>query len=109
MTQPAGLWPHLQRLAKLACEEFDLDLRVLKPFKLEEEEKDCFGRCYQDHTVKVRVNMYRRPRRLLSRTVIVDTLAHELAHLRDWQAGECKEHSELRREILAFWKERGLV
>jgi hypothetical protein len=104
-----ALWPHLQKLARLACDEFGLRLRVLKPFKPEEEEKDCFGRCYEDHTVKMRVTMIGRPSRMLSRSVIVDTLAHELAHLYDWKAGESPEHKKLRREILAFWKEKGLV
>ena len=107
MSAPSvALWPHLQRIAQLACEEFKL-YRFKKLEPVTEQTKREYGRCFEDGTVKLRVYRFREPRRALSRRIIVGTLAHELAHLREWRHGQA--HTELTRKIIEFWKERGLA
>ena len=66
-----------------------------------------YGTCSREHVVELRVHQLKDANLPLSRKVIVDTLAHELAHLGEWRHGAA--HRELTKEILGFWKEGGMV
>jgi len=61
------------------CREFRLRCRALEPER--EGVTEHYGICYEDGVIRVRLR-HARTGRLLKESSLVDTLCHELAHLR---------------------------
>ena len=55
--------------------------------------------------LSIRVHQLNKPRVALATSTILRTLAHELAHLREWVHG--KQHREFEKEIVEYMKELG--
>lgn len=97
------VWPELQRLADAACDHFKLHMARLKP--MTDLRLRCYGDCdinVASPTIRLRVHRLGRPNRPLARQTIIDTLAHELAHLKH---GHGAQHRALRRAILDYWRD----
>ncbi len=64
------------------------------------DERNC-----NEKILFIRVHQLHRPRIPLATSTILRTLAHELAHLREWDHG--KAHREFEEEIVDYIKESG--
>lgn len=58
-----------------------------------------------DKILSIRVHQLNKPSKPLATSTILRTLAHELAHLREWNHG--KAHREFELEIVEYMKELG--
>jgi hypothetical protein len=79
------LMERLRADARVIADHFDLQYKALlieRPTA-----RSHYGVCYQDGTIKIRLNhaVYQRPLRYSS---LVNTVCHELAHLRHFDHGE---------------------
>lgn len=84
-------WRDLHRAARQAQRRFNLPAFTLEP--LTDSRARLYGDCrHADNRIRLRVHRLGNPSRPLSRRTLVDTLAHELAHLvhedhpRTWRA-----------------------
>ena len=115
------LWRELFEVAAKVCAHYGLTYGKIEPdiakkWRYYGECESC-DRCYsaknvanqncKDKIIKIRIHQLHRRSRPLSRRVIFDTLAHELAHLRPecWDHG--RTHTAFTKEILAFVREIG--
>jgi len=69
----------LQQWAFDLCGDFRLRCRALEPER--EGVTEYYGICYEDGVIRIRLR-HARTGRLLKESSLVDTLCHELAHLR---------------------------
>jgi hypothetical protein len=100
------LWKEIHEIANKVCKHFRLKYNAILP----ETRKQVrfYGECVQTpkgKNIYIRIHQLGRPRRPLAASTILDTLAHELAHLRHW--GHDKKHKELHKQILVFIRELG--
>jgi hypothetical protein len=93
----------LRRHAGRLAEAYRLPLRVLLPES--PRVKRRYGICYDDGTVKIRLRNVRTGE-LLRESSLVDTLCHELAHLRHFDHGPGFWH--LYERILAYARRHGI-
>jgi hypothetical protein len=119
------VWRNVHDIAEKVCRQFGLRYGKIEPetnLRVHKygEALPC-DRCHTNSTngngialrnchekiIKIRIHQIYRPNRALSLRTIIDTLAHELAHLRSdcWEHG--KPHTKFTREILDFIKEIG--
>lgn len=77
---------HLRALGRDLCRRFGLRCTALNPER--DEVTAHYGICYEDGVIRIRLR-HARTGRLLKESSLVDTLCHELAHLRhlDHSAG----------------------
>jgi hypothetical protein len=73
------LLERLRRDAAALCREFGLRLRVLEAERPQVRRR--YGVCFRDGTIRIRLR-HARTGRLLKYSALIDTLCHELAHLR---------------------------
>jgi hypothetical protein len=64
------------------------------------DERNC-----SDKILAIRVHQLNKPKVALATSTILRTLAHELAHLREWDHG--RAHREFEEEIVSYMKELG--
>lgn len=113
------LWKDIHEIAQKVCKEFGLTCGKIIP----ETQKlaKCYGQCYpcetcqnakhinerncKEKTLSIRIHQLNKPRVPLATSTILDTLAHELAHLRIWEEGPA--HQEFVDEILEYMKGLG--
>jgi predicted metal-dependent hydrolase len=82
---------HLRRLARIAAKAFKLPLRELYINECLESQ-DMWGGCYWEYgTIEIRLRTYEGG--WLNNKLVIDTLAHELAHL--VEPGHGKAHKLL--------------
>lgn len=93
----------LRRHALRLAHSFDLPLRALHAESPRVRRR--YGVCYADGTVKIRLRNLRSGE-LLRESSLVDTLCHELAHLRHFDHGERFER--LYRRILEYARRQGI-
>ena len=93
----------LRRHALRLAASFDLPLRALLPES--PRVKRRYGVCFQDGTVKIRLR-HARTGRFLRESSLVDTLCHELAHLRHFNHG--RQFRRLYERILAYARRQGI-
>lgn len=98
------LWPDLERLAERARRRFGLRPCLIRPITNPRDQRHGYCDLNSDPPVLwIRVHQLGKPHRPLARRTILDTLAHELAHL------EVPDHDDVfrswRRELKAFFKE----
>jgi len=96
----------LERLRKHAvtlARAFDLPLRSVDAEGPRVRRR--LGICFADGSIRIRLHQVRTPE-LLKYSVMVDTLCHELAHLRHLNHGQ--RFWRLYRRILAYAKRQGI-
>ena len=113
------LWKDVYELASLVCNNFGLRYGRILP-EIRKQAKH-YGECRpcnkcqkaehiderncSEKDLYIRIHQLNKPRKPLAVSTILRTLAHELAHLREWNHG--KDHRRFEREIISFMKERG--
>lgn len=100
------LWKELHEIADKVCKHFGLKYNALLP----ETRKQVrfYGECVQTSKGKniyIRIHQLGKPKRPLASSTILNTLAHELAHLKYWEHGQ--KHRDFEGEILDFIRELG--
>jgi predicted metal-dependent hydrolase len=93
----------LRRHAWRLAQSFELPLRAVHPES--PRVKRRYGVCYADGTIKIRLRSVRSGE-LLRESSLVDTLCHELAHLRHFDHGARFER--LYRRILEYARRHGI-
>lgn len=93
----------LRRHARRLAASFGLPLRVLLPES--PRVKRRYGACFEDGTVKLRLR-HARTGEFLRESSLVDTLCHELAHLRHFDHG--RQFQRLYERILAYARRQGI-
>jgi predicted metal-dependent hydrolase len=93
----------LRRHAALLASAFDLPLHSIEPES--ERVTRRYGICYADGRIRIRLHRVRSSD-VLKYSVMVDTLCHELAHLRHFNHG--RRFWQLYRRILAYARRHGI-
>ncbi|HTO06931.1 MAG TPA: M48 family metallopeptidase [Myxococcota bacterium] len=93
----------LRRHASLLAHAFDLPLHSVEAESPRVRRR--YGICFADGRIKIRLHQVRTPE-LLKYSVMVDTLCHELAHLRHLNHGQ--RFWRLYRRILAYARRHGI-
>lgn len=93
----------LRRHAVTLARAFDLPLRSIDAESPRVRRR--YGICYADGRIRIRLHQLREPD-LLKYSVMVDTLCHELAHLRHLNHGQ--RFWRLYRRILAYARRHGI-
>jgi predicted metal-dependent hydrolase len=93
----------LRRHATLLAEAFDLPLHSIEPES--ERVRRRYGICYADGRIRIRLHQLRSTD-VLKYSVMVDTLCHELAHLRHFNHGRL--FWRFYRRILAYARRQGI-
>lgn len=75
----------LERDAQRICARFRLSYRVLEPERANVKRR--YGVCFSDGTIRIRL-IHVTTKRPLKYSSLVNTLCHELAHLRHFNHGE---------------------
>ncbi len=110
------LWRDMHDVADKVCKNFGLSYGSILPEtrKLVRYYGECQAcdRCHANPNVDavncnekilyIRTHQLNDPRKALAAATIVNTLVHELAHLRYW--GHGKEHRAFEKEIMCFVK-----
>jgi hypothetical protein len=108
------LWKDIHEIAQKVCKEFDLTYGKIVPEtrKLAKHYGECrpCDKCQNAEHINerncsekvlwIRIHQLDRPRVALATRTILHTLAHEMAHLRQWDHG--KDHRSFQEEILEF-------
>ncbi len=117
------LWKEIHDIANSVCTEFGLTYGKIVPetrmrVRHFGECRAC-DRCYHNEGIDptrcgekilaIRIHQISNPNRTLSRSTILHTLAHELAHLAPGLFGHGKEHKYLMKDIVAFIKDKGYL
>lgn len=113
------LWKEIHELTDKVCKNFKLSYGKLVPETRKRTRH--YGECIycdkclnaehidelncNEKTLYIRIHQLNRPRKALATSTILNTLAHELAHLREWKHG--KDHKSFEREILKFMRKEG--
>lgn len=113
------LWKDLHEIANKVCKYYGLSYSKIIPEtrKLAKHYGECRacdkcinaehinnGNC-NEKTLFIRVHQLNKVRIPLATSTILRTLAHELAHLREWDHG--KAHTAFKDEIVEYIKELG--
>ena len=98
-----ALLERLERDAERICGRFRLRYRVLEAERA--NVKNRYGICYSDGTIKIRLR-HARTGRPLKYSSLVNTLCHELAHLRHFNHGP--RFQAFYAEILAWARREGI-
>lgn len=93
----------LRRDARVLAERFGLPLRSIDAEAPRVRRR--YGICYDDGSIRIRLR-HARTRRLLKYSALVDTLCHELAHLRHFNHGA--RFQRLYARILDYARARGI-
>jgi predicted metal-dependent hydrolase len=93
----------LRRHATVLAEAFELPLVSIDPES--ERVRRRLGICYADGRIRIRLHSLRSVE-LLKYSAMVDTLCHELAHLRHFNHG--RRFWALYRRILAYARRQGI-
>jgi len=113
------LWKDIHEIAQKVCKEFGLTYGKIVPEtrKLAQHYGECrpCDKCQNAEHINekncsekilyIRIHQLNRPRVALSTSTILQTLAHEMAHLKVWEHGPTYRAFE--EEILEFIRELG--
>ncbi len=97
------LMGRLNRDAALLARAFGLEYRSILPERANVKRR--YGICYSDGTIKIRL-FHATTRRPLKYSSLIDTLCHELAHLRHFNHG--KRFQVFYRRILEYARRQGI-
>ena len=93
----------LRRHAALLATAFELPLHSIEPESPRVRRR--YGICYTDGRIRIRLHQLRSTD-LLKYSVMVDTLCHELAHLKHFNHG--RRFWQFYRRILAYARRQGI-
>ena len=113
------LWKDIHEIAQIVCKYYGLSYSRIVPEtrKLTKHYGECrpCEKCINaehiderncsDKILSIRIHQLNRTRVALATSTILRTLAHELAHLREWDHG--KAHRAFEEEIVDYMKELG--
>ena len=113
------LWKDIHEIADKVCKHYGLSYGKIVPEtrKLARHYGECrpCEKCINakhidelncsDKILSIRIHQLNKPRTALSTSTILDTLAHELARLREWAHG--KAHKAFQKEIEEYIKNLG--
>jgi len=113
------LWKDIHEIAQIVCKYYGLSYSRIVPEtrKLAKHYGECrpCDKCIKaehiderncsDKILSIRIHQLNKPRIALATSTILRTLAHELAHLREWDHG--KAHRAFEEEIVDYMKELG--
>ncbi len=113
------LWKDIHEIAQKVCKHYGLSYGTIVPETRKQTKH--YGECRpcdkcmnaehidevncNEKILYIRIHQLNRPRVALATSSILQTLAHELAHLREWKHGS--SHREFEDEIMAFIRETG--
>jgi len=113
------LWKDIHEIADAVCANFGLTYGRILPER--NVRAKHYGECYpcdkccnsayineincREKILSLRIHQLNRPKLPLATSTILRTLAHELAHLREWNHGS--RHKQFEREILDYIVELG--
>jgi predicted metal-dependent hydrolase len=83
--EKAALWARLEADAKRVADHFGLEYRTIEPER--EGVRRHYGICYSDGTIRIRLR-HSKTGRALKYSSLVNTVCHELAHLKHFNHGE---------------------
>ncbi len=111
------LWKDMHEIADLVCKYFGLSYGKIVPET--RMRKQDYGECWpcdrcckakyieeancKEKILYIRIHQLNKPRQPLATKTIMDTLAHELGHLKEWDHG--KKHAEFQDQIKDYIKE----
>lgn len=113
------LWKEIHEIADAVCKHFGLTYGKILPERNMRAQhygecRPCNKCCNASHineincrekVLSIRIHQLNRPKVPLATRTILHTLAHELAHLREWNHGP--KHRQFEREILDYMLELG--
>lgn len=113
------LWKDIHEIADKVCKYYGLRYSKILPEtrKLAKHYGECRAcdKCVKAEHIEnkncnekvlfIRIHQLNKTRRPLATSTILRTLAHELAHLREWEHG--KAHRKFEKEITTFIRELG--
>lgn len=114
------LWRDIIEISDKVCRKYGLSYGQILPSTSKRQyglfgEATACDRCYNskifkeencnEKIIKIRIHQYGRPNRPLKTSTILNTLAHELAHLKYWNHGE--QHTEFTKEIIDYMESLG--
>ena len=97
------LMARLERDAQRICAQFRLRYRVLEPERANVKRR--YGVCFSDGTIRIRL-FHVTTRKALKYSSLVNTLCHELAHLRHFNHGP--RFQDFNAEILEWARRQGI-
>ncbi len=115
------LWKDIHEVSQIVCKYYSLSYSRIVPEtrKLAKHYGECrpCEKCInakhiderncRDKILSIRIHQLHKPRVALATSTILRTLAHELAHLREWDHG--KAHRAFEEEIVYYMKELGYM
>lgn len=115
------LWKDIHDVSQIVCKYYSLSYSRIVPEtrKLAKHYGECrpCEKCINakhiderncsDKILSIRIHQLNKPRVALATSTILRTLAHELAHLREWDHG--KAHRAFEEEIVYYMKELGYM
>jgi len=119
VTSSVLLWKNVVEISHEVCKKYGLKYGRLLPEtrKLARHYGECrpCERCYNsnaiderncnDKILSIRIHQLKNPQKALATSTILRTLAHELAHLREWNHGA--SHRAFVVEIVNYMRELG--
>ena len=113
------LWKNTYEIADKVCKHYGLSYGKIVPEtrKLARHYGECrpcpkcikaehidYRNC-NEKVLSIRIHQLNHSKRALASSTILRTLAHELAHLREWEHG--REHRAFEKEIITFIRDLG--
>ncbi len=115
------LWKDIHEIAQLVCKHYGLSYGRIVPETRKQTKH--YGECRpcdkcmnsehidevncSEKILYIRIHQLNKPRVALATSTILQTLAHELAHLHEWKHGA--GHRAFEEEIMAFIRETGYI
>lgn len=113
------LWKDIYEIADKVCKQYGLKYGKIIPEtrKLARHYGECRPclkctkaehinhRNCNEKILYIRIHQLNDPKKALASSTILETLAHELAHLREWDHG--RAHRAFEKEIITFIRELG--
>ena len=113
------LWKDIHEIAQKVCKHYSLSYGTIVPETRKQTKHygecspcdKCMNAAHIDEVnckekiLHIRVHQLNRPRVALATSTVLQTLAHELAHLREWKHGPA--HRGFEDEIMEFIRELG--
>lgn len=115
------LWQDIHEVAQKVCKHYNMSYGKIIPETRKQTRH--YGECRpcdkcanseyineincNEKILSIRIHQLNKPRTPLESSTIINTLAHELAHLREWKEG--RAHKFFENEIIQFIKELGYL
>ena len=118
-TSSIVLWKQIHEIAQKVCKHYGLSYGTIVPETRKQTKH--YGECRpcdkcskskhidevncNEKILYIRIHQLNKPRVALAPSTILHTLAHELAHLQEWNHGA--DHRAFQDEIIEFMRKKG--